>query len=83
MLQYIRRLADWLKGTKFSKTKVGRFIVDVLIELLGVTWPSWNDIKSSTIVVLVTLVLVAIYLGLVGALLLWGVQSLQYYVHSA
>jgi len=80
MLEIIRRLADWLKGTRFSKTKVGRFTIDVLIELLGVTWPNQEEVKSSTLVTVITLVVVAVYLWMVGLVLYQGITFMRIHI---
>ena len=62
MIELIKRLAEWLKGSRFSKNRAGKFVLEVLIEMVGVTWPSKDEVVSSTVVVLVTLVLVAAFL---------------------
>lgn len=62
MIELIKRLVEWLKGSRLSKNRVGKFILEVLIEMVGVTWPSKDEVVSSTVVVLVTLVLVAAFL---------------------
>ncbi len=82
MLDLIRQLADWIKDTRFSKTRVGRFVVDVLIELLGVTWPTKEEIKSSTGVVMITLVVVAVYLWVASLLIGFGIEELRHLVQS-
>ena len=76
MLNAIKSLADSIKGTRFSKTRAGRFIVDVLIELLGVTWPDKEEIRTSTVVVMITLVLVASYMWVISILLGYGIEAL-------
>ena len=38
-----------------------KFVLEVLIELVGVTWPSKDEVVSSTVVVLATLVIVAAF----------------------
>ena len=45
--------------------KVVNFIKEARNELKKVTWPNRKQLISSTIVVMVTVVLVAIYLGLI------------------
>ena len=77
MLKFIQHVSDKFKKTRFSHTRVGRFIVDVLAELLRVTWPTNEEIKTSTGVVMVTLILVALYLWVVGYLLFQGINGLE------
>jgi len=83
MLKFIQHLSDKFKETRLSHTKVGRFIVDVLAELLRVTWPTNDEIKTSTAVVMATLVIVALYLWVVGVALFQGIQLIERFVHPA
>ena len=48
---------------KFEKTS--RFLREVRAEMKSVTWPSKNDLKEGTIVVIVMSTLVALFLSLV------------------
>ena len=42
-----------------------RFLREVWIELQKVAWPTWSELKGSTVVVLVAVVLIAIFIGIV------------------
>jgi preprotein translocase subunit SecE len=42
-----------------------RFLREVWIELQKVAWPTWAELKGSTAVVLVAVVLIAIFIGIV------------------
>jgi preprotein translocase subunit SecE len=78
MLKLIQALSDWIKQQQYiSRTRVGRFIIDVLAELLRVTWPTNEEIKTSTAVVMATLVIVALYLWVVGFALFRGIGFLE------
>ena len=44
------------------------FIKEARAELKKVTWPNRKELISSTVVVMITVVLVAIYLGLIDLL---------------
>ena len=44
---------------------VKRFLNSVRGEIDRVTWPSWKELRSSTIVVVLTLLLVSAYMGVV------------------
>lgn len=57
----IRRLILFLEGSKFEKTKLGTGLMDVLRELENVSWPNKNEIKNSTVVVLLTVAVFAAY----------------------
>ena len=62
MVNVLKRMAEWLKASKLSNNRAGRFIYEVLVEMVGVTWPAKEEVVSSTVVVLVTLVITAAYL---------------------
>ncbi|MDO5296956.1 MAG: preprotein translocase subunit SecE [bacterium] len=50
---------------KLWTDSVKRFLKSVRSEMDRVTWPSWKELRSSTIVVVITLLLVSFYMGLV------------------
>ena len=54
--------------------KVIRFFQESYAELKKVTWPSREDVASSTKVVLVSIVLIALALGFVDYLLFQGIE---------
>ena len=45
--------------------KSTRFLKEVWIELHKVAWPTMDELKSSTMVVVVTVFLVAIFIGVI------------------
>ncbi len=64
MEQFIQRCIDGLKSVKFFRDgKVGQFLISVLVELQKVTWPSKEDVKNSTVITLVVMVVMSIYMG--------------------
>ena len=42
-----------------------RFLREVWIELQKVAWPTWMELKSSTAVVIVAVILISIFIGVV------------------
>jgi len=50
-----------------EKTK--RFLREVKAEMAKVTWPSWPELKGSTILVIVVSIIFAIYVGIVDMIL--------------
>ncbi|MFH1277061.1 MAG: preprotein translocase subunit SecE [Candidatus Eisenbacteria bacterium] len=42
-----------------------RFLKEVWIELQKVAWPSWEELKGSTGVVVVAVILISIFIGIV------------------
>jgi preprotein translocase subunit SecE len=49
--------------------KFKRFIREVKAEMQKVTWPTWPELKGSTMLVIVLSVFFAVYIGLVDMLL--------------
>ena len=51
------------------------FLKDVQVESAKVSWPSRNELRDSTIVVIVTVLIVATFIGIVDRLLSAGVTK--------
>jgi preprotein translocase subunit SecE len=49
--------------------QVREFYKDVRLESAKVSWPTWDELRDSTVVVLVTVVLIAAFIGLVDFIL--------------
>lgn len=56
--------------------KVKTFFDEIKIEMTKVSWPNRENLKESTIVVLVVTLFFAVITGAVDRLLSWGVQQL-------
>ena len=54
--------------------KIVRFFQESYAELKKVTWPSREDVAASTKVVLISVVLIALALGLVDFLIFQGIE---------
>ena len=64
MEQFLQRCIDGLKHVKWIRdSRPGQFLILVLAELQKVTWPSKQDVKTSTIVTLVMMVIMSAYMG--------------------
>jgi preprotein translocase subunit SecE len=50
---------------KLRYDAVVRFLKSVHSEMERVTWPSWKELRMSTVVVVATLLLVSLYMGVV------------------
>ena len=58
---------------------VGRFrgfIKDVRAELAKVSWPTREELRDSTVVVIVTVLIVAAYIGIIDRVLGWAMSLL-------
>ena len=56
--------------------QVREFVKDVKSESTKVSWPSRGEIRDSTIVVIVTVMIVAAFIGIVDRVLSFGVTKL-------
>jgi preprotein translocase subunit SecE len=52
------------------------FVKDVRSEATKVSWPTRNELRDSTIVVIVTCIVVMVFIGIVDRILTWGVGLL-------
>jgi len=52
------------------------FVKDVRAEATKVSWPTRNELRDSTIVVIVTVIIVMVFIGIVDRILTWGVGLL-------
>jgi len=55
--------------------KAKQFVSDVIVEMKKVSWPSRTELRGSTMVVIVTVILVAIFIGVVDRLLALGLEQ--------
>ena len=56
--------------------QVREFVKDVRVESSKVSWPTRNELRDSTIVVIVTVLIVSVFIGAVDRLLSFGIGSL-------
>jgi len=49
--------------------KLFKFLREVRLEMKKVTWPTRKEISGSTVVVIITVIIVAMYLGIVDNVL--------------
>ncbi|PIS27948.1 MAG: preprotein translocase subunit SecE [Candidatus Marinimicrobia bacterium CG08_land_8_20_14_0_20_45_22] len=49
--------------------KIREFIDGVIFEMKKVSWPSWNELKSSTVIVLAFSLILSVFLFVVDLLL--------------
>lgn len=52
------------------------FVADVRVESSKVSWPTRNELRDSTIVVIVAVLIVAVFIGIVDRILTFGVGLL-------
>ncbi len=59
-----------------SLRRFRQFLVEVWAELKKTTWPSRREVYGTTVVVIVTVLLCALYLYIVDIILEWGVARI-------
>ena len=52
------------------------FLKDVQVESTKVSWPTRSELRDSTLVVIVTVLIVAVFIGIVDRVLTFGVSLL-------
>ena len=53
--------------------QVREFAKDVRVESSKISWPTRNELRDSTIVVIVTVIIVMVFVGMVDRSLAWAV----------
>ena len=76
MANIAKRASDGLRNTWFDRTRFGKFIVNVLVELDHVTWPTKDEVVNSTVVVIVTTLIFGAIIGGINTGLLWAFREL-------
>jgi preprotein translocase subunit SecE len=56
--------------------KAKKFVSDVMVEMKKVSWPTRNELRGSTLVVIVTVFILAIFIGFVDRILSFGLERL-------
>ena len=49
--------------------KTATFLEEVRAEMQKVTWPTWNELKGQTIVVIIAVLIIAAFIGVVDLIL--------------
>ncbi len=55
--------------------RVKQFAQDVHVEMKKVTWPTREELRGSTVVVIVTVIICSILVGVVDRVLSFGLES--------
>ena len=54
--------------------KAKKFVSDVVVEMKKVSWPTRDELRGSTMVVIVTVIIIAIFIGVVDRILSFGLE---------
>jgi preprotein translocase subunit SecE len=57
-------------------TRLNEFRKDVLVESRKVSWPTRNELRDSTLVVIGAVIIVTVFVGVVDRILTWGMGFL-------
>ncbi len=52
------------------------FLKEVQVESTKVSWPTRNELRDSTVVVIVTVLIVSVFIGIVDRVLTFGIGAL-------
>ena len=52
------------------------FLKEVQVESTKVSWPTRNELRDSTVVVIATVLIVSVFIGIVDRVLTFGIGSL-------
>lgn len=59
----------WTEKVKGLWGQTVAFLRDVRVEMTKVTWPTWDELKGQTIVVIVAVLMIAAFIGIVDLFL--------------
>ncbi len=59
------------------KDKIQKFLREIRVEMSKVSWPTLEELKNSTKVVIVAVILITIFIGVVDRLLGWVIGQLM------
>ena len=71
LLLGIAALARWRQPLLVFAQKSAAYVHEVRVEVRKVSWPSWDDLRKSTLVILVIVVLVGAVIGIMDLLFQW------------
>ncbi len=54
--------------------KAKKFVTDVIVEMKKVSWPTRDELKGSTMVVIWTVFVLSIFIGIVDRILSFGLE---------
>ena len=57
------------------KQKIVTYYEETVVELKKVTWPTKDEVRGSTVVVIITSIILSAFIFVVDRLLSWGVGS--------
>ena len=66
-------MKDWYRKTDTMAStiveKSTRFIRDVKVELTKVSWPSRDDVRGATVVVIIVVLIISFFIGLIDLII--------------
>lgn len=61
-------LIRWRQRVADSAVRLVRFLGEVRTEIKKVTWPGWEELKKSTVVIIIFVIIIGIIIGLMDLL---------------
>lgn len=71
-------IAMFLLHRMLNKPKLADYLIETETELRKVAWPSFKDTRHASIVVVITVLILALFLAGADAILGWGMKHLIY-----
>ena len=71
-----RERPEWLEKLLDYPARVRTFLHEVRVEMRQVTWPSQSEVRSTTVVVILTTAFFAVFLWGVDQIAVWGVSHI-------
>jgi preprotein translocase subunit SecE len=61
-------LVRWRQPVFAATTRVARYLGEVRAEVRKVTWPSWNELRKSTVVIIIFVIIIGAIISLMDIL---------------
>ena len=71
-----RETPEWVQRIQAYPLRFRQFLHEVRVEMLQVTWPTIDDVKSTTVVVILTVFFFGAFLAAFDFLSGWAVQKI-------
>jgi len=55
--------------------KIKKFAADVVVEMKKVSWPTREELRGSTLVVIVTVIILSVFIGVVDRIFSLGLEA--------
>ncbi|MCL5288490.1 MAG: preprotein translocase subunit SecE [Acidobacteria bacterium] len=78
----VRQTPEWLQRLGEYPRRFKQFLHEVRVEMKQVTWPTVDDVKATTVVVILTVFFFGAFLAVVDYGAGWAVQRILQFFHK-